>query len=81
MFLFSWTLFSSFLLFLFHKKTELPLRHPKLFTSIGVKPPKGVLMHGPPGTGKTMIARAIANEVDCNFRIVNGPEIIGGAKG
>ena len=60
---------------------ELPLRHPKLFTSIGVKPPKGVLMHGPPGTGKTMIARAIANETDCNFRIVNGPEIIGGAKG
>lgn len=60
---------------------ELPLRHPKLFTSIGVKPPKGVLMHGPPGTGKTMIARAIANETDCTFRIVNGPEIIGGAKG
>ncbi len=60
---------------------ELPIRHPKLFTSIGVKPPKGVLMHGPPGTGKTMIARAIANETDCTFRIVNGPEIIGGAKG
>ena len=40
---------------------ELPLRHPKLFTSIGVKPPKGVLMHGPPGTGKTMIGRSFTS--------------------
>lgn len=60
---------------------ELPLRHPKLFDVIGIKPPKGVLMHGPPGCGKTLIARAIAHEVGCFFYPINGPEIIGGQFG
>ena len=55
---------------------ELPLRHPQLFKVLGVKPPKGVLLFGPPGCGKTLIAKAIANETGAFFFIVNGPEIM-----
>ncbi|GJM86320.1 hypothetical protein PR202_ga02170 [Eleusine coracana subsp. coracana] len=55
---------------------ELPLRHPQLFKSIGVKPPKGILMYGPPGSGKTLIARAVANETGAFFLVINGPEIM-----
>lgn len=55
---------------------ELPLRHPKLFTTLGIKPPKGVLLYGPPGSGKTLIARAIANETGAFFFLLNGPEIM-----
>jgi len=55
---------------------ELPLRHPTLFKSIGVKPPKGILLYGPPGSGKTLIARAIANETGAFFFVINGPEIM-----
>ncbi|KAG1660301.1 hypothetical protein FOA52_003322 [Chlamydomonas sp. UWO 241] len=55
---------------------ELPLRHPALFKTIGVKPPKGILLYGPPGSGKTLIARAVANETGAFFIIVNGPEIM-----
>ena len=55
---------------------ELPLRHPQLFKTIGVKPPRGILLYGPPGSGKTLIARAVANETGANFFIINGPEIM-----
>lgn len=60
---------------------ELPLRYPELFTRLGVDPPKGVLLHGPPGTGKTRLAQAVANESDANFLTINGPEIMGSAYG
>lgn len=55
---------------------ELPLRFPEVFERLGIDPPKGVLLHGPPGCGKTLIARAIAHETDARFFSVNGPEII-----
>jgi len=55
---------------------ELPLRHPEIFQRLGIDPPKGVLLHGPPGGGKTLLARAVANESDANFYAINGPEIM-----
>ncbi len=55
---------------------ELPLKHPELFERLGIEPPKGVLLHGPPGCGKTLLAKAVANESGANFFIINGPEII-----
>ena len=55
---------------------ELPLKHPRVFTRLGIDPPRGVLLHGPPGCGKTLIARAVAGETDATFFHISGPEII-----
>jgi transitional endoplasmic reticulum ATPase len=61
---------------LIREMVELPLRHPQLFSNLGIKPPRGILMYGPPGCGKTLIARAIANETGAHFFMINGPEIM-----
>jgi len=66
---------------LVREMVELPLSEPELFREIGVDPPRGVLLHGPPGTAKTLIARAVANEVNASFRVINGPEIVSKYKG
>ncbi len=55
---------------------ELPLKHPELFRHLGIEPPKGVLLHGPPGCGKTLLAKAVANETGAHFLAINGPEIM-----
>jgi len=55
---------------------ELPLRHPELFQRLGIEPPKGVLLYGFPGCGKTLLAKAVANESEVNFFSINGPEIM-----
>lgn len=55
---------------------ELPLRYPEVFERLGIDAPKGVLLYGPPGCGKTLIARAIAQETEANFFSVSGPEVI-----
>jgi transitional endoplasmic reticulum ATPase len=55
---------------------ELPLRYPEIFERLGIDAPKGVLLYGPPGCGKTLIARAIAHETEANFFSISGPEII-----
>ncbi len=55
---------------------ELPLRFPEVFERMGVSAPRGVLLYGPPGCGKTLIARAIAHETDAKFFVISGPEII-----
>lgn len=55
---------------------QLPLRHPAIFERLGIDPPRGVLLHGPSGTGKTLIARAVAGETGCYFKSVLGAEIM-----
>lgn len=55
---------------------EWPLKYPKLFEEAGAKPPKGIMLHGPPGSGKTLLAKAVANESGVNFISVKGPELM-----
>ncbi|KAM9849540.1 ATPase family gene 2 protein homolog A [Aulostomus maculatus] len=55
---------------------EWPLTHPEAFTRMGIQPPKGVLLYGPPGCSKTMIAKALANESGLNFLAIKGPELL-----
>ena len=55
---------------------ELPLRYPELFQKLGIDPPKGVLLYGPPGCGKTLLAKAVATEAEANFILINGPEVM-----
>lgn len=54
----------------------LPLTRPEVFQRYGVRPPRGVLFHGPPGTGKTFLARAMAGEAGATFFVVNGPDLV-----
>ncbi len=55
---------------------ELPLRFPEVWDRLGIDPPRGVLLYGPPGCGKTLIARAVASETAAHFVHINGPEVI-----
>jgi proteasome regulatory subunit len=55
---------------------EMPLEKPEMFTEVGIDPPSGVLLHGPPGTGKTMLAKAVANETDATFIKMAGSELV-----
>jgi len=55
---------------------EWPIKYEKVFSSMGITPPKGVLLYGPPGTGKTLLAKAIATESGVNFISIKGPELM-----
>ncbi len=55
---------------------ELPLKSPQVFDRLGINPPRGVLLVGPPGSGKTLLARTVAAETNAYFQVINGPEVI-----
>ena len=56
---------------------QLPLRYPDVYRHLGIAPPRGVILYGPPGSGKTHLARAVSNEIDARFYYLNGPDVIG----
>jgi 26S proteasome regulatory subunit T2 len=58
------------------ESVELPLTHPELYEDVGIKPPKGVILYGEPGTGKTLLAKAVANQTSATFLRVVGSELI-----
>ena len=55
---------------------EFPVTHPEYFEELGIQPPKGALLYGPPGCGKTLLAKAMANQCECNFISVKGPQLL-----
>ena len=55
---------------------ELPLKHPELFSRLGIEPHSGILLYGPPGCGKTLLAKVMASESEANMFSINGPEIM-----
>ena len=60
---------------------EIPLRFPNIYRRLGINPPRGIIFHGPPGSGKTLLARAIAHEIDAQFLYIGGPEVISSSYG
>src|SRR5262249_5267682 len=60
---------------------ECPLVYPEIYDELGIEPPRGILLHGAPGVGKTHLARAVANEIGAHFVYVNGPEVLSSVQG
>ena len=62
---------------LIRELVQLPLRFPHVYRQLGITAPRGLILYGPPGSGKTHLARAVANEVDARFYYINGPDVVG----
>ena len=62
---------------LLRELVEVPLRFPFAYRQLGIRPPRGIILSGPPGAGKTHLTRAVANEIDARFFYINGPDIVG----
>ena len=62
---------------LIRELVQLPLKFPHVYRHLGINPPRGIILYGPPGAGKTHVARAVANEVEARYYYINGPDIVG----